>query len=261
MPNTEAVVKQNTAMALAAADMEADSFAASGFEEADNESYAVPFLTILQSLSPQLDKNKGEYVKGSEVGNIFNTATGELFEALTVIPCHFRRQFLEWLPDRGGFAGAHDVVEGQSMLATTKRNDKGQDVLPNGNVLVDTREHFVLVVTDSGVTERAMISMSSTQMKKSKRWMTLMQNIKFPRKDDPTQMYTPPMYSHSYKLGAVYESNDKGSWYGWTVEKVGLLENTALYTEAKAFRDSIVSGAVEVKHQDMAGKEAEEMDV
>jgi len=245
----EVAEKQNTNMATTMADMEGDAMDSSGFEEAESDSYAIPFMTIIQALSPQVDKQKAEFVKGIEAGHVFNSATFEFGESITVIPCHFRRQFIEWQPDRGGLVDIHNTVDGQRLLATATRGDSGGDILPNGNSLVDTREHFVLVVHDDGTTERAVVNMSSTQMKKSKRWMTLMQNIKFPTKNDATQMYTPPMYSHLYKLGSAYESNDKGSWYGWAIEKVGGIENPAHYAEAKAFRDSIVSGAVEVKHE------------
>ena len=33
--------------------------------------------------------------------------------------------------------------------------------------------------------------------------------------------YTLPMMSHKYKLGTVAESNDKGSWFGWDINKTG----------------------------------------
>ena len=34
-------------------------------------------------------------------------------------------------------------------------------------------------------------------------------------------MFTPPTYSHIYKLKTVQQSNDKGTWFGWDVSKVG----------------------------------------
>ena len=34
-------------------------------------------------------------------------------------------------------------------------------------------------------------------------------------------LFTPPTYSHIYKLSTVQMSNDKGTWFGWDVSKVG----------------------------------------
>ena len=34
-------------------------------------------------------------------------------------------------------------------------------------------------------------------------------------------MFTPPTYSHIYKLKTVQQSNDKGTWFGWDVARVG----------------------------------------
>ena len=32
-------------------------------------------------------------------------------------------------------------------------------------------------------------------------------------------LFTPPTYSHIYKLSTVQMSNDKGTWFGWDVVK------------------------------------------
>ena len=38
-------------------------------------------------------------------------------------------------------------------------------------------------------------------------------------------LFTPPTYSHIYKLSTVQMSNDKGTWFGWDVSKVGPVED------------------------------------
>ena len=52
---TELVAQDNTAVASYSG---YESMEASGFENQDNRDYALPFLTILQGLSPQLEENK-----------------------------------------------------------------------------------------------------------------------------------------------------------------------------------------------------------
>lgn len=221
-------------------DFTADSGA--GFEEADQQSYAIPFLQILQSGSPQCKKSEGAYIKGASEGMLFNTVTEQLFDGekgVLVIPCHFTRQYNEWAPrdSGGGFRGSHDVADGTELLTKATKGPKGEDVLPNGNILNDTRNHYVLIVKEDGTTEPALLSLGSTQIKKSKRWMTMMQNLRMPGGN------TFPMYSQIYRLMTTPESNDKGSWMGLKVEHVGTVQTQEQYTSAKQFRELVRSGA------------------
>ena len=57
------------------------------------------------------------------------------------------------------------------------------------------------------------------------------------------------MYSQVYRLTTQAESNDKGKWFGWEIERVGPVENMDLYHAAKAFAAQVGSGAVRVKHE------------
>ena len=54
------------------------------------------------------------------------------------------------------------------------KGDKGRDVMPNGNELQNTAQHYVLLLKEDGGYEQAVISMKSTQLKKSRRWNSMM---------------------------------------------------------------------------------------
>ena len=41
-----------------------------------------------------------------------------------------------------------------------------------------------------------------------------------------------------------------GSWYNWSVEKVGLVQDVNLYHEAKAFREQIQRGEAKAVAED-----------
>ena len=217
-----------------------------GFENADRDSYSIPFLSILQSGSPQVKKSDGAYIKGAEEGFLFNSVSQEIVSGETgikVIPAYFTRRFVEWIPrdagGGGGLVGEH--LPSDAIVNSATRDSKNQLVLPTGNILVDTRTHYVLVVNlDTGSFTPALISMASTQVKKSRQWMTRMESIKF--KNSQGQLFTPPMFSHLYHLTTTPEQNDQGSWYGWKIEMVGALEDPALYGAAKSFRDAVKAG-------------------
>ena len=63
-------------------------------------------------------------------------------------------------------------------------------------------------------------------------------------------MFKPPAFSHIYKLRTVQQSNDKGTWFGWEVSKVGPVQDEQLYSQARAFNQSVSKGDVQVKHGD-----------
>ena len=260
---TEVATKQSTAVALAAS-FEED--AGSGFENADSTAYAIPFLGILQSMSPQCKKSDGAYIKGAEEGMLYNSVTQEIIDGTAgaiVIPCYFKRTFIKWAPrdSGGGFKGELLPSDPQVAAATTDADGRLTDA--EGNLLADTRTHYVLVLDGKGGYQPAVISLASSQIKKSRNWMSKMNGIKMQRTDG--SHYTPAMFSHQYKITTVPESNDKGSWFGLKVETLGPVESGELYQAAKAFRDAVSSG--EVKEQvpqaegasrDMTGSNADD---
>ena len=62
-------------------------------------------------------------------------------------------------------------------------------------------------------------------------------------------MFTPPTYSHIYKLKTVQQSNDKGTWFGWDVTRVGPINDPGVYKIAKDFGTNVAKGAIEAKHE------------
>lgn len=242
-----AVGVKSTAMALSVEDMAAD--AGGGFEDASKDSYAIPFIQILQKGSPPIDPDhpKHKEIPGAKIGSLFNTVTEAVVDGdkgLLVLPCHFQQSYIEW-GDKdagGGFVAQHDVLTGVNMMATTHKNEKNADVLPNGNVLVDTRSHYVLVLNEDGTANPAVISMTSTQLKKSRKWMSAMQDVKVKRPDG--EVFTPPMWAKAYRIKTIAESNAKGTWRGWDVTRESDCPSSNLYQQAKAFRDAVRGGKV-----------------
>src|SRR4051812_10928480 len=72
-----------------------------------SQDFALPFLAIAQSNSPQLKKQQPDkYIEGLEAGDIFNTATRQFWrsnEGIAVVPVWFEKSWVEWvLRDDGG---------------------------------------------------------------------------------------------------------------------------------------------------------------
>jgi hypothetical protein len=109
-----------------------------------------------------------------------------------------------------------------------------------------TAQHYILVVDEDGITQQALLPMKSTQFKKSKQWNSAMRSLKM--KDSQGNLFTPPRFSHIWKLETVSEENKNGSWHGWQISKDGVIEDPSVYAEAKLFAESIQAGQVKVKH-------------
>jgi hypothetical protein len=97
----------------------------------------------------------------------------------------------------------------------------------------------------------ALISMKATQLKVSRKWNSMMMGLKMQGKNG---MFTPPTYSHIYKLKTVQQSNDKGTWFGWDVSRVGPISDAGIYKIAKDFGANVSKGDVKVKHGDQESK-------
>ena len=221
--------------------------AAKGLGKIGQEDLALPFLKILGQLSPEVNKRDGKYVEGAEPGMIFNSVSGELYDGvkgINVIPAFYKLEYIEW-KDRGEGPGAPVAIYDSSsdVMSKTKPDANYKDRLPNGNYIEKTASHFVIITGDSPST--ALISMKSTQLKISRKWNSMMSGIKLKGKNG---LFTPASFSHIYRLKTTQMSNDKGTWFGWEVSKVGPITDQQLYQQAKSFSESISKGAVKAKH-------------
>ena len=240
---TEVEKRKGGALAINMFEADADK----GAQNITQEDLALPFLKVLMPLSPEVNKRDGKYVEGAEPGMIFNSVTKELFDGakgINVLPCHYLKQYVEW-QDRGTSSGSPVAIHkaNSDIVSTTTRDKSFKDRLPSGNYLETTANHFVVVLGNSPQT--ALISMKSTSLSVSRKWLTTMMGIKLQGKNG---LFTPPTYSHIYNLKTVQMSNDKGTWFGWDVSKVGPVSDKGVYQIAKNFAEKNSKGLVKVKH-------------
>ena len=241
---TKEVIKKEEG-ALAINMFEAD--ANGGAQNIEQEDLALPFLKVLGQLSPEINKKNGRYVEGAEPGMILNSVTKKLYDGdkgINVIPCSYERKYLEWKPRElgGGLVRIYSIDD--PIVRTTKRDQFNRDVLPNGNYLENTASHFVVTTGEDAGT--GLISMTRTQLKVSRTWNSMMMSIKLQGKNG---LFTPPTFSHIYNLKSVQMTNDKGTWFGWDINKIGPVTDNNVYSLAKDFAEKINKGEVEVEHE------------
>lgn len=240
--------EKNTALAVLGEDFEA--MAGLGMEQATTEDLSIPFLRILAQLSPQVNKRDGAYVQGAEPGYIYNTVSNEAYngeEGIVVIPCYYNRRLVEWKPREKGGGYVNSYAATDPIANTTYRDDRGNDVLPNGNLLVNTAQFFVILMHPENGPQRCLVTMTSTQLKKARKWMTQMQSLTATGKNG--NLFTLPMMSQMYRLRTVEERNDKGSWFGWEISRIGPVQDKGMFDLAVEFSKSVAKGEVQVKEE------------
>ena len=211
-----------------------------GFENVKTTSLALPILKLLQNGSGEAQKRNQNYVEGAEPGMFLNTVTKKTYDGangIEVIPCHYKLEFQEWADFGTGSGRPENIYDANSDILSKTKNEMGKDRLDNGNYILTVGQHYVLI-RDGNSTENALISMSSSQGKVSRKWNSMMMSITLDGKNGP---YTPPSFSHKYRLTSVLNSGKGNQWYGFNVVKVGPVEESALYERAKKFYTSLAS--------------------
>lgn len=261
--SSAASVKGN-AVALANDMFAAD--AGAGMEGATQESFAIPFVAVLQKGSPQVDEASGAAIEGAKAGMFYDNVAGRMFDGkngVLLVPCAYRRVFLRWAPkgaDGAGFKGEllpETVADMRAKGQIVDLDGKLYIPLPDGTInekkcdrIADTRNHYVLLIDESnGGWSQALVSLSSTQIKKSKMLMSALAGIKF---DGPNGLFTPPTFANLVRATTVPESNDKGTWHGIKFAIEGKVARAEVYAAAKAFHASVAKGAVDVKYEETA---------
>jgi len=243
-----AVAEQKTAEIVQFDPTMFEADAGAGLENMGQDDLALPFLKILGGMSKELDD-----LEDARKGDILNTVTNAVYkgkDGIKVIPVAYQRRFIQWAP-RGEGTGAPVAIyaPGEAMPKTERSPDDNKEYVTDGSgqYIEETHQHFVIVLHDDGAAETALIAMKSTQLKKSRKWNSMISSLTMQGKNGP---FTPPRFSHVYLLKTLLEENSKGSWHGWEMSRVGPIEDAATYKRAKDFADSITSGDVVVKHQD-----------
>lgn len=248
---TKAVAKkETTAVADVNAMFEED---AADFEETlGKDDIAIPLLYMIQQMTPMCNKADPSYDSAFEPGLIYDNATMSVYDKPKIIFCAYAACWLEWKPNRGGFAGRHTNLEG--MSAKIVRNSNNEDIIQDGspigtpgNVLSFTHEHAVLLLGEDGSMMQAILSMSSTQVKHSKKLNTAISKVVNAK---GTKM---PRFYNVYEAGSAVESNGENSWFSWDFKPVSSIpelgdQAAKVYEAAKAFALAMREGQAQVDY-------------
>lgn len=181
----------------------------SGFEDINMQTMAIPFIRVIQDLSPQMKKTKPEYNPDAETGMFVNTVSGKLYESpIKVIIGKYQRVFLEWGTTRGKLMGVHapETIELNPKLV---RNEDNQLMDPNSmHTFQDCYTYYVVMpdALDEGI---CILSLVSTNIKEAKK---LNRNLVHTMLPNSSKRALP--YFMVWEVSAVPRSNEEGDWFG-----------------------------------------------
>lgn len=237
-----------------AADLSAFDGMSTGLENVTAKDLLIPRLTILQGLSPQVSQGKAEYDPEARVGEIYDVGLQERFtNGIQFIPVHYEKKWLEWAPRSSG-KGLVKIHDTDAILDEAEKDDLGKMVLKNANYIAETAQLYGINVTADN--RKTFLPMTSTQLKKARRLLTLATSEKVQRPDG--SVFSPPLFYRVYRFTTVPESKEGFNWMGWKIERdVSLPELPNwqnLLADIKVFRDSLVKGEL---RGDLSGVEGE----
>lgn len=215
-----------------------------GLEDVRPDDLAMPMFRLLQSLSPETKKSDSSYVPGASEGQWFDTVSRTVYDSIVFIPSRYVTHYIEWKPRKEGGGLVANHGSDRSVLSRCSRDpETGREVTPEGNEIVPTATWYGIVA--SGVTggeevslnKRAVITLSGTQQKVSRKWVSDIASVKL--RDKNGNPFTPPTFAMAYRLSSVPTKNDQGSWSLAAFDRAGwvfdLPDGQSLFESAKEF--------------------------
>lgn len=234
-------------------------------DRADN---IVPLIYVLHTTSPQAMEGDPAYIPGAKGGSIwmrnFGVVSGD--QGVLVQPVHFSKDWPEWVPREkgGGMVGRFPTIAATqrdcdrlNVKITDERSKLivGEDIpdvgdatfvidpknrqkvwsRPNGNNLVFTRNHALIVHVDAHTRLAYVLPFKSTGHGVSKEWMGKMMVKRTPGGD------LLPSFAGLYRLTTRQRKNVHGTWFQIVVADAGYV-SAADYRAGKEFFQAFESG-------------------
>lgn len=184
-----------------------------GFEGTTQDDYAIPYLNVLQGLSPEVQDGTDGSIEGAKPGMLMNSVSKRLWpgkEGVLFVPVCRQRLVVEWRPRDagGGLVARHEISS--EFVRSTPRGEKGEWVTEEGNELVDTFYLFGFTLEDIDAMEPEevmVMSFWSTKIKKYRQIMWQMDKVK----------NGPPMFANRLRVKTVQEKNNQGTFFNYDI--------------------------------------------
>lgn len=187
-----------------------EEFEGRGFQNQSNDDIAIPFLNILQAMSPEVQEDG---VEGAKAGMLLNSLTQELYDEVQIVPAITQHVFVAWKPRDagGGIVATYQVGDEVVRAAKAKSTEFGKYKDEEGNDLVETFYVAAILSVNDEAKGMIMIAFTSTKIKAYKTIMGRIRPFQIVMEDG--RRISPPLFAHLLTLRTQVQKNSKGSFY------------------------------------------------
>lgn len=192
-----------------------------GTEGIDNGDLILPRLALCQSNSPQRKRGNEKFIPGLEEGMMFNSLTGEIYEApLQFIPISLRKHAIEFKPMEEGGGIVDRNVPFNDPRCEYDNTKTGKDAKPKATRFYDWLGYL------PATGELIVASFKGTSEKAGKKIATLSSTVR-----------PGPTFSHLYELTTAFKQENNYDWHLFVATPAGPAEvGDALIGEANYVR-------------------------
>ncbi len=225
-----------------------------GFEDTKVTDLSIPFISVMQSNSVQVEADDHP----AKSGDLVNSVSGEIVtQPLIVQPVHKDHLWAEWVPrSKGGGRGDSHPDDDPMVQAIIKANGgsrippedadgkRNPFKTPDGMDLVETHYIYVLLLDENGAEplSYAVLPFSSTKIKVQKDWWTNMYTLRG----------APPLQANRARVSTTKQTKKGKTFYNFLIRPFGETwmeglippdeHGIKLIKHGQEFRDMIESG-------------------
>jgi hypothetical protein len=199
---SKAIVKATpTEGALAAYDYGND--AGVGQTDLGTSGVSIPFINLLQALSPQVAGSDAEVLDGAKPGMFLDTCSGVLMTQVEFVIAYEREVYVEWGNEEAGRGKkiAEHLPESQAVRDAIRAAPKFNDLRVNDHPLIQTFFALGLVLNDPENPSPAILSIASTKIKPFRKYRTARVQL---------LGGLPPVYAHRLLITSIEDRNSSG---------------------------------------------------
>lgn len=217
-PINNALATQGTTAIVEADDF--DDVAGQGFEENDASLVKIPFLVVLQPSSRVIKmprKQRPPHLQNAEAGMLYDNVSEELIDVtdenkpgLEFIPVFFKKVFVRFAPDMGGFKGKYEpdspivkkaIAEGSFADYRVDEPGKARAECDELNEVIEL--YAVYASPSTGALRAVVINVGGSGITMFKDWNGKVSG--FRRKKPDGTLYPPPLRTHRTEFRTEYD--------------------------------------------------------
>lgn len=227
---------------------ELDGLTGLGYSDKAEDSL-VPIVAILQDNSAEVKRQHTKHIDGAKSGDIIIRSMGKVIDPdvtpVAVQWCGFEHVYIEWQGDAGeGIPVNRYPFDDLPAEAVSKQDPENEDrnilVMPNGNRLVDTREHYAHINWGEGWFP-VVIPMAGTNHTASRGLTTTLKNLRLPNGAKS------PSWFRIMRLKTKFNQRGSQSWFNFEIKDGGWASDADLRQRGRDLFESVQNNTLNVE--------------